>query len=418
MTAVLVFALTLQAAVLISDLADRTVLSTAVLFLGAGVLSGECWLGVVSPRPDDPMVAGLAELALFSVLFTDGMKVGLKDLTSAWNLPGRALLFGLPLTLLGTALLARWVVGLPWAESFLIGAVLSPTDPVFASAIVGRKEVPSRLRHLLNVESGLNDGLALPIVLAMLAVVGSGRFSLGTILGEIALGIGIGVTIPWAAIRLGQSRFFSAHATYQPLNAFSIGLLVLATSKIAHGNEFLAGFAGGITVATVGPEVRESFHRFGELVAELLKLAALLVFGALISPRFLGEIPLSGYVFALLVLAAVRPVALWISLVRSPLDWRERATAAWFGPKGFASVVFGLLILNDAKAEKIAWSEADRLFHLVALCIAGSILAHSSTDVVVAQWLARRRRDSGPAHGSGLDASESADPAIVEEGLR
>ena len=173
MTAVFVFALTLLLAVLVSDLADRTILSTAVLFLLAGFTAGEGMLGIVRLTPEAPAVAVLAELALFSVLFTDGMRVGLKDLASAWRLPGRALLFGLPLTLLGTAMVARWVAGLTWAESFLVGAVLSPTDPVFAAAIVGRQEVPARLRQLLNVESGLNDGLALPIVLAMLAVVGS-----------------------------------------------------------------------------------------------------------------------------------------------------------------------------------------------------------------------------------------------------
>ena len=145
MTGLFVFALTLLAAVLVSDLADRSVLSTAVLFLLAGVVAGEGMLGAISLRPDAPAVALLAELALFSVLFTDGMRVGLKDLASAWRLPGRALLLGLPLTLVGTALLARWIVGLPWAESFLIGAVLSPTDPVFAAAIVGREEVPARL---------------------------------------------------------------------------------------------------------------------------------------------------------------------------------------------------------------------------------------------------------------------------------
>ncbi len=196
MTALFVFALTLLAAVLVSDLADRSVLSTAVLFLLAGVVAGEGLLGAISLRPNAPAVAILAELALFSVLFTDGMRVGLKDLASAWRLPGRALLLGLPLTLVGTALLARRIVGLPWAESFLLGAVLSPTDPGFAAAIVGREEVPARLRQLLNVESGLNDGLALPIVVTMLAVIGSGHFSFAEVLTEVALGVGIGILVP------------------------------------------------------------------------------------------------------------------------------------------------------------------------------------------------------------------------------
>src|SRR5919204_4755184 len=103
------------------------------------------------------------------------MRLSIRELLSAWHLPGRALLLGMPLTCCGTALFARLVVQVPWAEAFLLGAVLSPTDPVFAAAIVGREEVPQRLRHLLNVESGVNDGLALPVVVAMLAVVGARR---------------------------------------------------------------------------------------------------------------------------------------------------------------------------------------------------------------------------------------------------
>ena len=266
-----IFALTLLAAVLISELADRSVLSTAVLFLLTGFVAGEGVLNTVSLGPNDPAVAILAELALFSILFTDGMRLGVKELVSAWNLPGRALLLGLPLTLVGTAFLAHWIIGLPWAESLLIGAVLSPTDPVFAAAIVGRAEVPARLRRLLNIESGLNDGLALPIVIAMLAIVNSEAFSPWEVLGEVLAGIAIGVVVPWIAIRLEHSRYFSAHVTYQPLNAFAIGLLVYTIASLSGANPFLAAFAAGLTVASVGPEVRAAFHQFGELISELIR---------------------------------------------------------------------------------------------------------------------------------------------------
>ena len=380
MTAVLAFAVTLLLAVLISELAHRSVLSTSVLFLLAGVVVGEGGLGVVPLHPDDPVVDTCAELALFSVLFTDGMRAGIRDVASAWHLPGRALLLGLPLTLLGTAALARGVVGLPWPESMLLGAVLCPTDPVFAAAIVGREEVPERLRRLLNVESGLNDGLALPLVVGLLAYAGRGQFHPGTLLGELSLGVALGVVVPWAAILLERTRFFSSGVEYEPLFGFSIGLLMLALSSLTHANEYLAAFAAGITIASLQPEIRRSFHHFGGLVAELLKLAALMVFGALISPAFLAEIPVSGYVFAILALLAVRPVALGISLVGSPLGGRERFAAAWFGPKGFASVVFGLLVLRSGLGA------SDQLFHLIALVVAGSIIAHSSTDVLVARW--------------------------------
>ncbi|PRY20162.1 cation:proton antiporter [Pseudosporangium ferrugineum] len=376
----LVFAGVLLLAVLVSALAKRTILSTAVLFLVAGFVLGEDTTGVLNLHPDSPIVGTLAELALFAVLFTDGMRVGWGDLRSAWKLPGRALGWGLPLTLLVTALAAHWLVGLPWPEAFLIGAILSPTDPVFASALVGNDKVPGRLRHLLNVESGVNDGLALPFVIVFLALAaGSDDLHLAHLGLEVVGGIAIGVMVPMAAIMLERSRLFAASSAYEPLNGVAIGLLVLALAQVTHANLFLAGFAGGITVATCGPGQRQAFAQFGENVAELLKLAALLVFGALISAEFLDDISWQGWVFAFLALFLARPVALWVSFRGSGLDMREQAAAMWFGPKGFASVVYGLLVLESGIAQ------ANEIFHLVALTIVVSIVLHSSTDVVVAR---------------------------------
>jgi len=380
-TLLVAFAAVLLLAVLVSSLAHRTILSTAVVFLVAGFVLGDGVTGLVPLSPGDDIVATLAELALFSVLFTDGMRVGWADLRSAWKLPGRALVLGLPLTLLVTAALAHWVAGLGWIESLLIGAVLAPTDPVFAAALVGDERVPGRLRHLLNVESGVNDGLALPFVIVLIALAsGSSDLHLPELAGELAIGLVIGVAVPYIAIRLERTRFFSASTAYEPLNAVAIGLLVLALGKATHGNLYLAAFAAGVTVATSGHRQRESFEEFGELVAELFKLAALLVFGALISPAFLADIPVTGWIFAVLALIVARPVALALSFLGSRLGAREQIAVAWFGPKGFASVVYGLLVL-DSQIDA-----ADQVFHLVALTIVISILAHSSTDVVVARW--------------------------------
>ncbi|MBQ0986987.1 cation:proton antiporter [Streptomyces sp. F63] len=376
----LAFAVVLLIAVLVSSLAHRTILSTAALFLVAGFLLGKETTGVLQLTADSPLVESFAELALFAVLFTDGMKVGWSDLRSAWRLPGRALGWGLPLTLGLTAVLAHYLVGLPWPEALLLGAILAPTDPVFAAALVGNKKVPARLRHVLNVESGINDGLALPFVILFLGISeGSGDLHLDELATELALGVLIGVAVPWLAIALERTRFFATSAAYEPLNAFAIGLVVLGLGQVLHANLFLAAFAAGVTVATCGPGQRKAFDEFGELVAELLKLAALLVFGALISVEFLGEISWSGWVFAVLALVLVRPVALAIAFARSHLTRREQAAAMWFGPKGFASVVYALLVLEAGIAE------ADLVFHLVALTIVLSVLAHSSTDVVVAR---------------------------------
>jgi NhaP-type Na+/H+ or K+/H+ antiporter len=390
----LCFASLLVVGVLLSEVAHRTVLSTAVLFLAGGFLLGPGVLDVLQVESGDPAVTVLAELALFSVLYSDGMRVGIRDLVQAWRLPGRALALGLPLTLLVTAALAHWVAGLPWLESLLLGAILSPTDPVFAAAIVGREEVPPRLRHLLNVESGVNDGLALPVVLVLLAAAGGTDTSGWTLAEELALGLVIGVVVPWLVLRLERLPFLSSVKHLEPLLPAAIGLLVLGLCLTTHANLFLAAFAAGVTVASTAPEFRHEFEQLGELVAEQLKLVAILVFAALMTPTFLlEEISWRGWAFAVLALVVARPVALGVSFLGSRLTMREQAAAMWFGPKGFASVVYGLLVLESGV------DLADELFHLVALTISLSILAHSSTDVVIARQFEGDDIPAGPRSG-------------------
>lgn len=379
MTVLVWFAVTLFVAVLASAFASRSVLSTAVVFLLGGFLLSIT--GASVPGPDDQRLELIAELALFSVLFTDGMRLGVRQLTSAWRLPGRALLLGMPLTFLGTALLARWLTGVNWTEAFLLGAALAPTDPVFASAIVGREGISQRLRNLLNVESGLNDGLALPFVVLLLAAAG-GQADVSTAVVEVMTGIAIGVGIPFLAIKLEELSIFRASTPYEPLMGFAIGLVVLSVSMATHANLFLAAFSAGVTVASLSPTTVERFHDFGELLTELFKLAALFLLGLLIDPTFLSEIPLGGYLFAVLALVLVRPIAISIALYGDQLHRSELAAAAWFGPKGFASVVYGLLILHSGI------EAADVLFHLTAIVVAASIIAHSSTDVLIAHKLA------------------------------
>ncbi|MGH9485230.1 MAG: cation:proton antiporter, partial [Terriglobales bacterium] len=202
MTLLLVFAVTLLIAVLISALAQRTVLSTAVLFLVVGVLAGRHVFGPL-PSLDPQWLRVIAELALFSVLFTDGMRAGgSPPPLGARSLVTRALLGAMPLTIAGIAVLARLLLGFTWVEGILVGAVLSPTDPVFISAIFHFEAVPGRLQRLLNVESGINDGIALPLVIIFLGEMAAHPVRLWQVGLELAGGVGIGVLIPWLAIRL------------------------------------------------------------------------------------------------------------------------------------------------------------------------------------------------------------------------
>ncbi len=393
----LVFAIVLTISVLLSELAHRSVLSTAVIFLIAGFVAGSGVTDLIEVTPRDDVVAQLANVAIFAVLFTDGMRVGKTDLLRAWRLPGRALLLGMPLTFAMIALLGRVVAGIPWMQALLVAAVLTPTDPVFAAAIVGREGVPRRLRHLLNVESGLNDGLALPVVIVLISLLRHQSIDVVELTTELLGGIVLGVAVPWIVLRLERSRYLAAGSGMAALLPVAIGLLVFALASLLHANLFLAAFFAGASVETINPRFSEAFHHFGQLLSELLKLAAILVFAALISPRFLAEISMSGYTFAFLTLLLTRPVGIGVALFGSRLSAREWAAAAWFGPKGFASVVYGLLVAQSGVPG------ADAMFHLIAIVVAGSIVVHSSTDVLVARQFSDL--DAGDIPQRATDAS-------------
>lgn len=399
MTTLAVYAVVLLAAVLLSEFAQRTVISTAALFLVAGFFAGGAG-DLIDLGPGQTAVGTFAEIALVSVLFTDGMRIGVRELISAWRLPGRALLVGMPITFGLTAGLAYLLTDLSVTQALLVGAALAPTDPVFAAAIVGREEVPHRLRHLLNVESGLNDGLALPVVVVLLAWSSAEPIHAGSLVGEIAFGVAMGIAIPWIAVKLERRSYFAASEAYEPLLAFAVVVLVFALAKITHANEYLAAFTAGVTIASVSESLRKSFHEFGEIVTELLKLGALLLLGALMRPSFFTEFSWSAYAFVALVLLAVRPIALSVALLGHDLGKREWFAAAWFGPKGFASVVYGLLILKEGGPG------AEHVFHLIAIVVGASILAHSSTDVIVARWFG----GEPPPRGHGEEELQATGP--------
>ncbi len=381
---VLLFGGCLLLAVLVSGVAARTVLSTSLVFLLAGALVGEGGFGLVQLDADSAIVGDLADLALFIVLFVDGTALRALRGEGSWRQPARALGIGMPLAFGGVALLAHYLAGFDWITAMLVGAVLAPTDPVFASAIVGRSDVPARLRRLLSVESGLNDGLALPVVVVLISAAGSTtegaeHHGLGVILLELLGGLALGVALPWLVNLVLRIPGLGAEPRLQPLGPLAVGILLYSVAHVTGANPYLAAFAGGAMVARLNPRAQESFALLGEQLSELAKFAALLVFGALLTPTLFGSIGVGGWAVAVLSLVLVRPASLVLSLWGAPLPHRELFAAAWFGPKGFASVVYGLLVLHSGIPQGRA------AYELVAVCIGLSIVAHSSTDVPVAR---------------------------------
>ena len=387
---ILTFGLVLMLAVLLSERAHRTLLSTAVIFLAAGILIGDAGIGWVRLTTGDEVIERFAEGALFTILFVDGAEVSIKDVAQAWRLPGRALLLGMPLTIGGIALASRFILRVTWPEAFLIGAILSPTDPVFVTSILEHEAVPIRLRRLLGLESGLNDGIALPMVMILLGMVGHRAIHPLTEILRAGLGVlvGVGVTVPFLWLE-GRS-FFAPSTRYRPLAGIAIAAVLFGVARMLHANEFLAAFAGGVALATQQSELAKALRQVGRPLAESVKLATLLVFGAVLRVDLLLAWGWAGLAFALVALLAARPLALVLGLIGGGLSRKEWLAAAWFGPKGFASLLYALLMLHAGLPR------GELLFQAIALVIVISIVAHSSTDVAVARVF----RDPEP-EGSG-----------------
>ncbi len=397
MSLLIAFACSLFAAVLISGWARKTILSTAVLFLGTGLLVGSGWLPHTAV-PKLESLRSIAEVALFSTLFSDGIRTGgFSEIRREWHLAGRALLIGMPLTIFFIALVGHYAAGMNWIVALLLGAALSPTDPVFVAAIFEQDAVPTRIKRALNVESGMNDGLALTALVVLLSAASGRNGSIVSVLWQLALGVLIGIGVPWLGITIEETNFFEAVGVFQPLLAFSLAILVYAICLATGANEFLAAFSAGVTIATVSKRASDAFHPFGEVISELLKLTALLIFGAVIAKQLLQPLSWQEYVFLLLAVFLVRPLVIAIAWIGTHVSRNELLTFGWFGPKGFASVIYGLLILQAGLT---------RAAHLIGVAVILSIVVYSSTDIFVGRVFNETKSGTPDAtHAEGRKAA-------------
>jgi sodium/hydrogen antiporter len=400
----LVLGLLLMLGALLSGIARRSFLSLTVVFVVAGFLLGQGGLEVLEFEAESPFVGALATTALIVILFRDGLEVEAELLRTAWHLPFRKLVLAMPLTAVLVAVCTHALTNLNWTESFLLGALLSPTDPVLSNSVVTNPRVPRIVRHSLNLESGMNDGLALPAVLAFAAALApseDGFVWWRFVLQDISLGMAFGVVLAYAAAKLlprarGLSERIPAHQ--QALYAFGAAFAFygIAVGIPPEGNGFIAVFVGAITLGILRPDLRANFQHRAEDIVEIVKLGVFVVFGALLTLNGLfadGWAAVGVVAFTLLL---ARPIAIFISLAGTRVDNDTKAFMAWFGPKGVATMTFALLVLGEGLAE------GERIFNLAALAVFTSIIAHGLTDTPGAEWLARR---SQPAQLTGSASS-------------
>jgi NhaP-type Na+/H+ or K+/H+ antiporter len=371
----------------LSGVMKGTVLSASVLsvLLGFGLAAA----GVVDIEATDEAVVELVELALILTLFSDGMFVERELLRSHWGPTARALVIAMPITMGLLALAGKALFpDLSWAEAFLLAAVLSPTDPVITSAVVTSRLVPSKVRHTLNLESGLNDGLALPFVLFFLVLASPGGDAASEgmkLIGEAAVGALIGVVLGAAAGRLHRALPGGGITPrYEGIYAIGFALFAFGLAEVTIGNGLIAAFVCGIAMGASEREVPEGFVEFAENSSAILQVLTFFVFGGLIfATGFHHNVP-PLIVFVVFALLVARPVAVMLSFLRTGIPRSEKQFMAWFGPKGVASMLFALFVFKSAVPGK------DLIFDVAAIAIITSIIAHGLTDTIGAKWLARR----------------------------
>jgi NhaP-type Na+/H+ or K+/H+ antiporter len=380
---------------LLSGLARRSMLSLAALFVLVGFLLGNGAIGVLHFKASSGFVTDLATVALIVILFRDGLEVDGELLQSHWQLPLRKLAIGMPITAIVVAVLTRALVGLSWTESFLLGALLSPTDPVLSSGVVTDPRVPRVIRHSLNLESGLNDGLALPAVLAFAAALEAGNKHFvwwHFVLQDVGLGFAFGLACGLIGSLLMPRH--DAERSDRPIPAHQKALYGLGVAFATYGvtalppkgNGFIAVFVAAIVVGIRRPDLRQEFAERAEEVVEIVKLGIFAVFGSLLTIHGLFGDGWAAVAVVAATFLLARPLAVFLALAGTRLAPAEKAFMAWFGPKGVATMTFALLILGrdvDAGA---------RIFNIAALAVFLSIILHGLTDTPGIRWIARRER--------------------------
>jgi NhaP-type Na+/H+ or K+/H+ antiporter len=342
----------------------------------------------------------IAELTLALVLFADASNADLAVLRRAIRLPGRLLLIGLPLTiLLGFGVGVLLLPGLGLLEIAILATLLAPTDAALGKAVVSNPAVPAPVREGLNVESGLNDGICVPILFTFLALATSsggdgsaGALAVKLIAEEIGIGAGIGVGLAvvaaWGLRAAGRRGRLVGPWLQIPIVALAFASFALA--QHAGGSGFIACFTGGLAFGALVKEHKEELFEGAEGMAEVLSLLTWVTFGAVVVLQHAGEIDWRTTLYAILSLTVVRMLPVFVSLLGLGMRTDAKLFVGWFGPRGLASIVFLVIVVQ----EKLPGS--DVLMSATVATVVLSILGHGlSANPLAARFGARRTSEGG-----------------------
>ncbi len=416
MTTIAIVAIVVAAISLFRERLRTLPLTTPMLFVFAGMLLAPEALGVFDVEVDDELIAFTAELTLALLLFSDAARIDTTTASTTLTLPARLLGIGLPLSIaMGTVVTALLLTDLTWAEAALVAAILAPTDAALGEAVVANPAVPAKIRQALNVESGLNDGLVVPVIAVFSVLAADSELEgAGTLIGEALLEIAIAVAVGiFAASMLAMiiprvTRRAWTDAEGFRIVALGIGIGAFAGSIALGGNGFVAAFVCGLVVRRLMGEQITKHAELAEDVSQIGAAVVFLLFGALMVWPALEHISPLIALCALGTLTVGRMLPVWIALIGTHLQRPTIWFLGWFGPRGLASMLFGLLLLTDSEVDR-----PDQLFAIITLVVLTSVVLHGVTASPGAQRYGQWFDDMS----DGDDAMSEAEP-VAESPLR
>jgi NhaP-type Na+/H+ or K+/H+ antiporter len=362
---------------LFSTRLGRADLSAPIIFVTVGLLLSQA-VHVIEPDVSYESIKLLAEVTLVWVLFADASRVGIRELRADLGLYTRLLAVGLPLTIAAGALVAMWLFdGLGVWMALVVGAALAPTDAALGAAVMTDPAVPERIRRVLNVESGLNDGIATPVV--MFAIAGAaaatsihGESGVGGGLAELAIGLAVGIglgAVGGRAMRIARRRGWMSEDFAGP-GVLALALAAYAATLWLDGNGFVAAFVAGLAFGNSAGRagVKEVFYV--EQTAGFVSLLTWLTFGAVAVPIVIEQIDWRVAGYAVLSLTVIRMLPVALVLLGARLSAATVAFVGWFGPRGLASIIFALIALEELHGE------ADFVVAIIGTTVLFSVFAH------------------------------------------
>jgi len=379
----------------ISRRIQGSIITLPMVYTVLGLMLSGRVLGVIELDLGNELIQLIAEVTLILVLATDASRIDVRMLIKDHSIPLRLLAIGLPLMMVfGTIVAAMLFAELTFWEAAVLAIILSPTDASLGQAVVTNPRVPVRIRQTLNVESGLNDGIAMPFLLLALSLAAAEQdplgpsYWLGLAFTQIVFGILVGIIIGFLGGRFvewGERSGWMSDA-FQKISALALALLAYGAAEIVGGNGFIAAFVVGMTAAnTSRTEETDKLYEFAEVeVQGLTMLTFMIVFGAVMLPLALDQFNGTMLLYAVLSLAVIRLAAVGVSLIRSKVKPVTTGFIGWFGPRGVASILYIFTVLEeDLQGESLIYS-------VVMLTVLISIFAHGVSAGPGAKWYAKR----------------------------